>query len=355
MGDENAITTVEDAVRFHSATGVDALAVSIGTVHGFYKSEPKIDALRCAEISEALPGVPLVLHGGTGTPPEALRAVIESGVSKVNIATEFMDTFLKSTRRQLDILDGKFLPVDKFMDPVVDDCAAHAARLMRFLREFSRAGLHTAALCACAVQKKRSLFFEFETRTLNKQKKADMRRLESHDNIYKWVLLLMLWVAYFLHQGTRQIYNAVLPQIQGDFQVDSASMGFVATSFSFTYGITVLFAGLASDFLRRKWMIVFGVLTFCAGIFISGFVSSIGLMMLTYGILNGLGQGCYYPPASSLLGQHFENMRSTAFSIHQTAQYLGIIICSCVAGFLGDLPSEGGYSGWRLPFFFSAG
>lgn len=132
MGDENAITTVEDAVRFHSATGVDALAVSIGTVHGFYKSEPKIDALRCAEISEALPGVPLVLHGGTGTPPEALRAVIESGVSKVNIATEFMDTFLKSTRRQLDILDGKFLPVDKFMDPVVDDCAAHAARLMRF-------------------------------------------------------------------------------------------------------------------------------------------------------------------------------------------------------------------------------
>ena len=101
-------------------------------MHGFYKSEPKIDALRCAEISEALPGVPLVLHGGTGTPPEALRAVIESGVSKVNIATEFMDTFLKSTRRQLDILDGKFLPVDKFMDPVVDDCAAHAARLMRF-------------------------------------------------------------------------------------------------------------------------------------------------------------------------------------------------------------------------------
>ena len=58
--------------------------------------------------------------------------MLESGVSKVNIATEFMDTFLKSTRRQLDILDGKFLPVDKFMDPVVDDCAAHAARLMRF-------------------------------------------------------------------------------------------------------------------------------------------------------------------------------------------------------------------------------
>ena len=132
MGDENAITSVEEAVGFYSSTGVDALAVSIGTVHGFYKSKPKIDVARCADISAALPDVPLFLHGGTGTPPEDLRSVIENGVSKINIATEFMDTFLKSTRRELDALDGKFLPIDKFMDPVIDDCAAHAARLMRF-------------------------------------------------------------------------------------------------------------------------------------------------------------------------------------------------------------------------------
>ena len=132
MGDENAITTVEDAVAFHKATGVDALAVSIGTVHGFYKAEPKIEAGRCAEIAEALPGVPLVLHGGTGTPPADLRKVIENGISKINIATEFMDTFLKSTRRELDKLGGGFAPIDKFMDPVIDDCAAHAARLLKF-------------------------------------------------------------------------------------------------------------------------------------------------------------------------------------------------------------------------------
>ena len=111
---------------------VDALAVSIGTVHGFYKAKPKIEVERCAEIAEALPGVPLVLHGGTGTPPEDLQKVIKNGISKINIATEFMDTFLKSTRRELDKLDGKFLPIDKFMDPIIDDCAAHAARLLKF-------------------------------------------------------------------------------------------------------------------------------------------------------------------------------------------------------------------------------
>lgn len=119
-------------MAFRKEAPVDALAVSIGTVHGFYKSKPKIEVARCAEIAAALPDVPLVLHGGTGTPPEDVRKVIQCGISKINIATEFMDTFLKSTRRELDTLDGKFMPIDKFMDPVIDDCTAHAARLMRF-------------------------------------------------------------------------------------------------------------------------------------------------------------------------------------------------------------------------------
>lgn len=183
-----------------------------------------------------------------------------------------------------------------------------------------------------------------------------LRRLESHEEMYKWMLLALLWVAYFIHQGSRQIYPSILPQIKEYFgEGSSAKMGAVMTAFAFTYGVTVLFSGLASDFLRRKWMIVFGVLTFCTGIFLSGFVASIGLMIFTYGVLNGLGQGCYYPPASSLLGQHFEKNRSTAFSILQTAQYLGIIVCSLFAGYIGNIPNVGGFEGWRLAFFSVGG
>ncbi len=132
QGDENALTQVEEAVRFAEATGVDALAVSIGTVHGYYKSAPHIDVPRCRAIAEALPGVPLVLHGGSGTPLEDVRRVIENGIAKVNIATEYMDTYLKSSRAELERLDGRFVPVDKYFDPVVEACAAHAARLIRF-------------------------------------------------------------------------------------------------------------------------------------------------------------------------------------------------------------------------------
>jgi len=132
MGDENAITSVEDAVRFYADTKVDALAISVGTVHGFYKAAPNINVGRCREISDALGGVPLVLHGGSGTPPADLRALVENGISKINIATEFMDTFLKSTRREIEKLGGGFRAIDIFNDPVIDDCAAHAARLLRF-------------------------------------------------------------------------------------------------------------------------------------------------------------------------------------------------------------------------------
>ncbi len=132
QGDETALTDVGEAMKFAAETGVDALAVSIGTAHGYYRATPKIDVARCREIADALPETPLVLHGGSGTPLADVRKVIEAGVAKVNIATEFMDTYLKATRQALNDLDGKFVPVDKFYDPVVDACAAHVQRLIRF-------------------------------------------------------------------------------------------------------------------------------------------------------------------------------------------------------------------------------
>ena len=172
---------------------------------------------------------------------------------------------------------------------------------------------------------------------------------------YKWFLLLFLWVAFFLHQGTRQIYNAILPQIQDAFGVDSTKMGIVATIFTLTYGICAPLSGFASDFLKRKYMVIVGLGVFCSGIFISGWVSSIGLMIVFYGLLNGAGQAFYYPAACSLLGQLHEKTRATALAIHQTALYAGIVICSCVSGMFADIPSVGSLDGWRIPFILFGG
>lgn len=132
QGDETALTDVDEAARFAHDTGVDALAVSIGTAHGYYKAEPKLDIARCAAIADAIPETPLVLHGGSGTPLADVRRAIESGIAKVNIATEFLDTYIKATLKVYGDLGGSFVPPDKLADPIIDACAAHVQRLIRF-------------------------------------------------------------------------------------------------------------------------------------------------------------------------------------------------------------------------------
>ena len=132
QGDETELTDVSQAVDFARQTGVDALALAIGTAHGYYQSAPQLDIERCQAIADALPGLPLVLHGGSGTPLDDMRRAIQAGIAKVNIATEYMDTYLQTARRELNALDGKFIPIDKFYDPIIDACSEHAARLIRF-------------------------------------------------------------------------------------------------------------------------------------------------------------------------------------------------------------------------------
>ncbi len=163
---------------------------------------------------------------------------------------------------------------------------------------------------------------------------------------YKWLALALLWVAFFLQQGTRQVFSATLSSIQGSLGVTSAQIGLVATVFTFAYGLSVPFAGVAADLLNRKWMVVSGVFVFCLGIFASGFVAAIGLLIVTYGLLNGFGQSFYYPSATSIIGQLHKETRATALSILQMGLYAGIIGCSAAAGFL----AESGADGWRTAF-----
>lgn len=82
-----SFTTVEDAKRFVDETGVDMLAVSVGTVHGLYTGKAQLQHRRLAEITAAT-GTPLVLHGGTGVSDEDMRLAVAGGIEKVNVGTE---------------------------------------------------------------------------------------------------------------------------------------------------------------------------------------------------------------------------------------------------------------------------
>src|SRR3989339_1297019 len=91
---EIELSTAAEAVEFVEKTGVDALAISIGTAHGFYKKEPVLDIERAAEIGRRV-AIPLVLHGGTGVPENQLKKAIVCGGAKINIATELQSMFLR--------------------------------------------------------------------------------------------------------------------------------------------------------------------------------------------------------------------------------------------------------------------
>ena len=168
-----------------------------------------------------------------------------------------------------------------------------------------------------------------------------MRRMD-----YKWGALALLWVAFFLQQGTRQIYGPLLGSIQTSIGATDVQLGLVSTVFTLIYGLTIPFAGFAADLFSRKWMVVVGVAIFSLGILTSGFVTCIGALVVTYGLVNGFGQPFYYPSSTSLISQLHADSKATALSLLQLGMYGGVIGCSWLAGWFASLGTEG----WRLPF-----
>ncbi|MGE5553457.1 MAG: class II fructose-1,6-bisphosphate aldolase [Betaproteobacteria bacterium] len=121
---EATFTDPEAAARFAAETACDALAVAVGTAHGVYKGEPKLDFGRLAAI-DRLVKTPLVLHGASGVPDDAIREAIRLGVRKINIDTEIRLAFASAVRRTLaddeDLYDPREIlsPARRAMEEVV--------------------------------------------------------------------------------------------------------------------------------------------------------------------------------------------------------------------------------------------
>lgn len=95
------LVQVADAKALVDATGVDALAIGIGTQHGFYQGKPELNFQRLSEVDAAV-DTPLVLHGGTGIPVEDVRKAISLGINKVNIGTIIRYTYLQGMHDEIE-------------------------------------------------------------------------------------------------------------------------------------------------------------------------------------------------------------------------------------------------------------
>ncbi len=95
-------TDPEQARDFVEKTGVDALAIAVGSAHGAYKLPPKLDFERIRKIANMI-DVPLVLHGGSGLTNEDFRRAIDAGISKINIFTDINNAGAKAASKQLQV------------------------------------------------------------------------------------------------------------------------------------------------------------------------------------------------------------------------------------------------------------
>ncbi len=132
---EDQLTRPDEALRFVRETGVDALAVAVGTAHGKYKGEPRIHYDLLATIYDAVQ-MPLVLHGGSSTGDERLKKSIEYGVAKVNIYTDMADEAKKRIKR---ILDEKYDKI-RINDLILETRAAFKEVSAHYMQLFGSAG-----------------------------------------------------------------------------------------------------------------------------------------------------------------------------------------------------------------------
>ncbi len=127
---ENFLTVPEEALEFVQQTGIDALAVAIGTSHGFYKETPFIDLERLKKISD-LVRIPIVLHGGSDTPDDDVQQAIRYGIRKINLATELHQTYINAITIQAEIHKTKFSPIDVYNLPVYEKMKELVRQKMR--------------------------------------------------------------------------------------------------------------------------------------------------------------------------------------------------------------------------------
>jgi fructose-bisphosphate aldolase class II len=128
-GTKEVSTNPSQALKFVKETGVDSLAIAIGNLHGIKASgiNPKLDLKRLKEIKKKVSRVPLVLHGGSGTPKKDIKAAIKLGIVKININTEIRMAYTNTLRKVLkkkpkEITPYKYMPqVGKAVQKVVEE------------------------------------------------------------------------------------------------------------------------------------------------------------------------------------------------------------------------------------------
>lgn len=167
--------------------------------------------------------------------------------------------------------------------------------------------------------------------------------------MYKWEVLFLLWMAYLLNQGDRQVFNTVLPAIRDALNLTDTSVGLIATIFNLAFAVVVPIGGWMGDRFSRKFVVTFSVLFFSFATMFTGYANSFVMLILLRSIATGGGEALFGPSNYSILAQYHTDTRARAMSIHQTAYYVGVILAGWLAGLIADK------LGWQYSFLIFGG
>ena len=173
--------------------------------------------------------------------------------------------------------------------------------------------------------------------------------MDSKAKWYKWEVLALLWVAYLLNQGDRQVFNSVLPLIRDSLGLTDSSVSLIAVFFNLFYALMVPIGGWFGDRFSRKWVCTLSILFWSVATMLTGLANGVFLLILTRSVATGGGEAFFGPANYSLLGQYHTDTRARAMSIHQTSYYVGVILAGWLAGYIGD------HLGWKYAFFIFGG
>jgi len=168
---------------------------------------------------------------------------------------------------------------------------------------------------------------------------------------YKWEVLLLLWMAYLLNQGDRQVFNTVLPAIREALNLTDTSVGLIATIFNLFYACCVPLGGWVGDRFSRKWVVTIAILFWSVATMFTGLANGVFMLVLMRSVATGGGEAFFGPANYSLLGQYHTDTRARAMSIHQTAYYIGVILAGWLAGLIADIfDKTNPGNGWKYSF-----
>lgn len=135
---ESVLTEPDEVERFVAITGVDALAVSIGTSHGVYQSLPNLNIEKLREINKVSP-VPLVLHGGSGTPNHQIQDAVRNGICKLNIYADCRIAMAKGLKNSAGSITRRDPPTQELFGPIREELAKVVEEKIRLLYANGRA------------------------------------------------------------------------------------------------------------------------------------------------------------------------------------------------------------------------